>query len=201
MALPLAGIAANMLIGAAIGGVGLLMGSGGGRNNNGNSAASRGSGGITAYGGGNNFLQNPQGYVNRPMANPAMFSGAALGNPMPPSVAQTVQVSQPAAASREPLARPETRAEQADRVAQEIQRLPVFTPTAPTLSTATYESTRRADVQKTKAGEQMLRNPLAIDRDQAAATIKSNLPTIGVSASGTSIANTSPSPIAKRGSR
>ena len=35
MALPLAGIAANMLIGAAIGGVGLLMGSGGGRNNNG----------------------------------------------------------------------------------------------------------------------------------------------------------------------
>jgi len=201
MALPLAGIAANMLIGAAIGGVGLLMGSGGGRNNNGNSAASRGTGGITAYGGGNNFLQNPQGYVNRPMANPAMFSGAALGNPMPPSVAQTVQVSQPAAASREPLARPETRAEQADRVAQEIQRLPVFTPTSPTLSTATYESTRRADVQKTKAGEQMLRNPLAIDRDQAAATIKSNLPTIGVSASGTSIANTSPSPIAKRGSR
>jgi len=201
MALPLAGIAANMLIGAAIGGVGLLMGSGGGRNNNGNSAASRGSGGITAYGGGNNFLQNPQGYVNRPTANPAMFSGAAQGNPMPPSVAQTVQVSQPAAASREPLARPETRAEEADRVAQEIQRLPVFTPTAPTLSTATYESTRRADVQKTKAGEQMLRNPLAIDRDQAAATIKSNLPTIGVSASGTSIANTSPSPIAKRGSR
>ena len=166
MALPLAGIAANMLIGAAIGGVGLLMGSGGGRHNNGNSAASRGTGGITAYGGGNNFLQDPQGYVNRPMANPAMFSGAALGNPMPPSVAQTVQVSQPAAASREPLASPETRAEQADRVAQEIQRLPVFTPTAPTLSTATYESTRRADVQKTKAGEQMLRNPLAIDRDR-----------------------------------
>lgn len=76
-----------------------------------------------------------------------------------------------------------TTAEEADNLAANIQSLPVFTPTAPEPVTTTqdYSSTKRLEIQKSKQGEKTLRNDL--DRDAKASAIKSNLPSIGVSAS------------------
>lgn len=181
MALPIAGIAANMLIGAAIGGAALLFG---GRDNKSASPAPK-----------------PQPARNNNFIRPAFVAQPVISNTpdTQPQTAQTVQVTN-RPASPQPLARPETFADKAATSAKEIQQLPVFTPTAPTLSTKSYTSQRREDVQKTKAGEQMLRNPLAIDKDAASSAISSGLPSIGVSASGTSVANTGPSPI-KKGNR
>lgn len=181
MALPLAGIAANLLLGAAIG-AGISMF--GGRDTKSASPTPKATPARN-----NNFI--------RPafIAAPKIDTSAATQ----PSPAQTVQVTN-RPASPQATAKPVTRAEQASEAAEEIQRLPVFTPTAPTLSTKSYTSQRREDVQKTKAGEQMLRNPLAIDKDATSSAISSNLPSIGVSASGTNMAQSGPSPI-KKGNR
>ena len=183
MALPLAGIAANLLLGAAIGG------------------------GIALFGGRDNKSASPTPKAPQPARNNNFLRPAFVAQPAPPTPApatnpsQTIQVTQEVRpASPQALAKPETVAEKASAKAAEIQRLPVFTPTAPTLSTKNYSSQRREDVQKTKAGEQQLRNPLAIDKDAAGAAISSSLPTIGVSASGTNVASTAPAAI-KKGNR
>lgn len=183
MALPLAGIAANLLLGAAIGA------------------------GISMFGGRDSKSASPTPKA-QPSRSNAFVRPAWLQAPptrqdttaTQPTPAQTIQVSQPRQPSPQALAKPEDNSDRAASKAAEIQRLPVFTPTAPTLSTTNYSSQRRADVQKTKAGDQMLRNPLAIDKDAASAAISSGLPSIGVSASGTNVANTGPSPI-KKGNR
>ena len=187
MALPLAGIAANMLLGAAIGAVGMgVQSMFGGNDKKATNTSTRSA--VPASRGVPAFINN-----NFVRSDAVSTQQAVQNNPV-----QTIQVTQPTRRpSPQPRARPETRAQTANRVAQEIQRLPVFTPTAPTVSSKSYSSQRREDVQKTKAGEQMLRNPLAIDRDAASAQITSNLPSIGVSASGTNIAYTGPSPIRK----
>lgn len=192
MALPIAGIAANLLLGAAIGGAFALFGGGRGKNNssttptqpNRNAAASR-----------------PAPYLKQPFQQGYNANAAAAVNQSSTNTSSGVQVTQAVRpASPQAKAKPETVRDRANEAAQEIQRLPVFTPTAPTLSTQNYTSQRRADVLKTKAGEQQLRNPLAIDKDATASTIKDNLPTIGVSASGTDITSTGPKTI-KKGKR
>lgn len=183
MALPLAGIAANLLLGAAIGaGISMFRGGGDKKSNTPSSRPSTPqSRGVPAWIN-NNFVKTDTATAVNVVNDPA----------------QNIQVTQAVRpASPQATAKPETVADKAKDTAAEIQRLPVFTPTAPTLSTKNYTSERRADVAKTKAGEQQLRNPLAIDKDAASAAISSNLPTIGVSASGTSIANTGPGPIKK----
>lgn len=187
MALPLAGIAANLLLGAAVGvGVSLF----GGRDTKSASPTPKAS---TPVRQGNTSMP---WLASRPVDTSSAVSQAAA--PQTISITQAVRPSSPQA-----TARPQTRGEQAGSLASDIQRLPVFTPTAPTLSTKSYTSQRREDVQKTKAGEQQLRNPLAIDPAATSDQIKSNLPSIGVSASGTGVSATSavakPMPITKRG--
>lgn len=187
MALPLAGIAANLLLGAAVGGVAALFG---GRDTKSASPTPKA---APAARQGNNSMP---WLAARPVDTSSAVTQAA--NPQTISITQAVRPSSPQA-----TAKPQTTAERAGDLASDIQRLPVFTPTAPTLSTKNYSSQRREDVQKTKAGEQQLRNPLAIDPAATSDQIKSNLPSIGVSASGTGVSSTSavakPMPITKRG--
>lgn len=178
MALPLAGIAANLLLGAAIAGVGLMFG---GKDDKKSSTPTPSKPASTGN-------QLPP-WINQNLVNSSnSASTQAAAQPV-----QNVAVTQAVRpASPQALAKPETVAEKAVTQAAEIQRLPVFTPTAPTLTTKSYSSQKRADVQKTKAGEQQLRNPLAIDKDATSSAIQSNLPSIGVSASGTSISSSVP---------
>ena len=184
MALPLAGIAANLLLGAAIGGAFAFFGGKGEKN----SPAPRTPTRSTPVRGPAPFLKQP--FQQGP--NPVAGLQAATDTSRGVTVTQAVRPASPQA-----TAKPETVRDRANDTAKEIQRLPVFTPTAPTLTTKNYSSQRREDVKKTKAGEQQLRNPLAIDKDATSSVIQSNLPSIGVSASGTNIANTGPSPIKK----
>lgn len=182
MALPLAGIAANLLLGAAIGGVASMFT--GGRNDKKSTTAASSKPAAAS--------NRVPPWINQNRVNNNVPTQAAVQPVQNVAVTQAVRPTSPQA-----LAKPETVAEKASTTAAEIQRLPVFTPTAPTLSTKNYSSQRREDVQKTKAGEQQLRNPLAIDKDAASSAIQSNLPTIGVSATGTNLANTGPGPIKK----
>lgn len=184
MALPLAGIAANLLLGAAIAGVGLFIGGGSKKPSSPTPKSTSRSSPV----------RGPAPFLKT--AAPQNNTNVAIEAATQPS--QGIQITESLRpASPQPLAKPETVKEKADSAASEIQRLPVFTPTAPTLTTKNYSSQRREDVKKTKAGEQQLRNPLAIDKDATSSVIQSNLPSIGVSASGTNIANTGPSPIKK----
>lgn len=190
MALPIAGIAANLLLGAAIGGAFALFGGRGEKNSPTPRSPSRPS-----------PAQTPAPWLKQPFQQGYNSNAATAVNQTATNTSRGMTVTQAVRpASPQAKAKPETVRDRANETAAEIQRLPVFTPTAPTLSSTNYSSQRRADVQKTKAGEQQLRNPLAIDKDATASVIQSNLPSIGVSASGTDIANTGPRTI-KKGKR
>ena len=140
MALPLAGIAANLLLGAAIGGAFAFFGGKGEKN----SPAPRTPTRSTPVRGPAPFLKTAA-----PQSNTQVATQTAT---QPSQGIQITQSLRPASPQR--VAKPETVKEKADSAASEIQRLPVFTPTAPTLTTKNYSSQRREDVKKTKAGEQ-----------------------------------------------
>lgn len=169
MAIPFLGIAGGLLVGAALGG---LVGAISGR--------SSGSGASSTNGASNSssISSQPSGRIGpsqvyRPPVQTAPSQGGAGTTTTTPTSTTTV-------------ATPQTLQQEATELADTIIQLPVFTPTAPepVVTSENYTSTKRLEVQKSKAGEQTLRNPL--DSDQASSAIDSNLPSIGVSASGLS---------------
>ena len=169
MAIPFLGIAGGLLVGAALGGlVGAISGRSSGSGASSTSGASTSSSSISSQPSG----RIGPSQVYRPPVQTAPSQGGA-GTTTTPTSTTTV-------------ATPQTLQQEATELADTIIQLPVFTPTAPepVVTSENYTSTKRLEVQKSKAGEQTLRNPL--DSDQASSAIDSNLPSIGVSASGLS---------------
>ena len=165
MAIPYLGIAGGLLLGAAVTGLAVAFGRGGGEQ-----------------------TQQSAPAAQAPARNTRTFRPTSAGSQATqrPTFQQSNR-STPrgnfGAASPIASAKPITVAAQAESVADNITSLPVFTPTAPEPVTTTqdYQSVRRLEVKKSKAGEQTLRNPL--DGDRKSSAIKSGLPSIGVSSS------------------
>ena len=186
MAIPYLGIAGGLLVGAAL--TGLASRFFGGRD-----AAQPATTNQTARNT-NTVSRQP---VQRPTAiqRPTYQASSSYTQRSPEPIgsrqrivprAGTVGVLTPttvAGGSVSTLASSTSLAGEADNTASDITSLPVFTPTAPepVTTTTNYQSTKRLEVQKSKAGEQTLRNPL--DKERTSSAIESNLPSIGVSSS------------------
>lgn len=169
MAIPYLGIAGGLLLGAAVTGL---------------------AGRFFGNRGGGEQAQQPTPAVQPPARNTSSTAFRPAANPQgiqrPTYQQSTSYKSRGSFSGSSPIAsaKPITVAAQAETLADNITSLPVFTPTAPEPVTTTenYQSTKRLEVRKSKAGEQTLRNPL--DKDRASSAIKSGLPSVGVSSSG-----------------
>lgn len=168
MAIPYLGIAGGLLVGAAVTGLaGRFFGNRGGEQ-----------------------AQQPTPAIQPPARNTSSTAFRPAANPQgiqrPTYQQSTSYRSRGSFGGSSPIAsaKPITVAAQAETIADNITSLPVFTPTAPEPVTTTenYQSVKRLEVKKSKAGEQTLRNPL--DKDRTSSAIQSGLPSIGISSSG-----------------
>lgn len=188
MAIPYLGIAGGLLVGAAL--TGLAGRFFGGRETAQAATNTTTSNTVRNSGNQSRVVQRPRP-IQRPTFQASSSYSARPTEPMGSRQqisprAGTVGVLAPttvAGGSVSTLASSTSLAGEADNTASNIQSLPVFTPTAPepVTTTTNYQSTRRLEVQKSKAGEQTLRNPL--DTDRRSSAIESSLPSVGVASS------------------